>query len=47
VDFNKILSTLTVAGLIGLVILNPTGSAKLFSTLGGVATSYVSTVQGR
>jgi hypothetical protein len=47
VDFNKILSTLTVAGLIGLVILNPTGSAKLFQTLGGVANSYVSTVQGR
>lgn len=46
-DLNKVLSLLTVAGLVGLVILNPSGSAKVFSTLGGVANNYVATVQGR
>ena len=46
-DFNRVLSVLTMAGLAGLVILNYQGASTLFSTLGSQATHYVSTVQGR
>lgn len=46
-DFNKVLSTLTFAGLCGLVILNWQGANELLKTAGDVGNGYVGTVQGR
>jgi hypothetical protein len=46
-NFNVILSTLTVAGLIGLLIANPSATVQVFNALGSNANNYVKTVQGR
>lgn len=46
-DGNKVLSTLTLAGIAGLVVLNWTGANKLLATAGQIGTGYVKTVQGR
>ncbi len=46
-NFDKLVSTLTMAGLVGAVLLNWTGANELFKTLGGVANDYVNTVQAR
>ena len=45
-DGNKLVSTLTFAGVAGLVIFNSAGANTLLKTAGNVGTSYVSTVQG-
>lgn len=45
-DTNKLISTLTFAGLFGAVLLNWRGANELLQTLGNVGTSYVSTVRG-
>lgn len=44
---NKILTTLTIAGIAGLVVLNFKGSNTLLATLGSIGSGYVKTVQGR
>jgi hypothetical protein len=46
-NLNVILSTLTVAGIIGLLIANPGATVDIFNALGGNAVTYVKTVQGR
>jgi hypothetical protein len=46
-NFNAILSTITVAALIGLIVMNPTETVQLFNSLGSNAVNYVKTVQGR
>jgi hypothetical protein len=45
-DFNKTLSTLTFAGLAGLLVFNWRGVNELIKTLGGAANNYVGTVRG-
>lgn len=44
---NGILSTITVAAIIGLIVLNYQGSAAVFNSLGSNAVNYVTAVQGR
>jgi hypothetical protein len=46
-NFNAILSTITVAALVGLLIMNPAATAQVFSALGSNAVNYVQAVQGR
>lgn len=46
-DGNKVLTTLTIAGIAGLVVLNYKGANTLLSTAGTIGTKYISTVQGR
>lgn len=46
-NFNAVLSTITVAGIFGLIILNYQGSAAVFNTLGSNAVNYLTAVQGR
>jgi hypothetical protein len=46
-NFNAILSTITVAALVGLLIMNPKATADVFSSLGANAVNYVQAVQGR
>jgi hypothetical protein len=46
-NINVILSTITVAALVGLIVLNPTATVQLFNSLGSNAVNYVKTVQGR
>lgn len=44
---DRLLSILTWAGIAGLLILNADGAVKVINAIGGFATSYVTTVQGR
>jgi hypothetical protein len=46
-NFDRILSILTFAGVAGLVILNANGASEIIKALSGAANSYVATVQGR
>lgn len=46
-NFDKLVTTLTMAGLVGAVLINWTGANELFKTLGKVGNDYVSTVQAR
>ena len=46
-NFNAILSTITVGAIIGLIVLNYQGSAAVFNSLGANAVNYVTAVQGR
>lgn len=46
-NFDRLVSTLTMAGIVGAVLINWTGANELFKTLGSVADDYVSTVQAR
>lgn len=44
---DRLLSILTWAGIAGLLILNADKAVKVINSVGGFATSYVMTVQGR
>lgn len=44
---NRLLTVLTAAGLVGLLIFNWRASNTLLGTAGTVANNYVRTVQGR
>jgi hypothetical protein len=46
-NFNAILSTITVAALVGLLVLNPKATSDIFTTLGSQAVAYVRAVQGQ
>lgn len=46
-QFDKILSTVTAAALVGLVVLNWQGSTKLVQSIAGATVDYVSAIQGR
>jgi hypothetical protein len=46
-NFNAILSTITVAALVGLLIMNPSATAQVFNSLGSNAVNYVQAVQGK
>jgi hypothetical protein len=46
-NFNAILSTITVAALVGLLILNPSATSEVFKALGSNAVNYVQAIQGR
>lgn len=45
-SFDKILSIITMAGIIGLLILNADGTVKVVDALSSATTSYVGAVQG-
>ena len=46
-NINVWLTTITMAALAGLVVLNFQGSAQILNALGGNAVNYVKAVQGR
>ena len=45
-NFDKVLTTITFAGIIGLLILNASGTVKVVNALSSATTSYVGAVQG-
>lgn len=46
-NFNAILSTITVAALVGLLIMNPKATSDVFNALGSNAVNYVRAIQGQ
>lgn len=46
-NFDRVLSIITMAALAGLVILNASQAETIIKSLSAASTSYISTVQGR
>jgi hypothetical protein len=46
-DLNRWFSIATMAGLVGLVVLNYRGATQLFNAISDATINYVRTVQGR
>lgn len=46
-NFDKWLSVITTAGVVGLLILNARNTAEVFNAAGGNIVNYVKAVQGR
>jgi hypothetical protein len=46
-NFDRTLSTITTAALVGLVVLNWQGSTKVIQSIAGAVVDYVSSIQGR
>lgn len=46
-NLNAILTTITGAAIIGLLILNAAGTATVIEAIGGNTVKYIAAIQGR